>query len=852
MQHLPIDDVLPELLAVLDEYGVAVLQAPPGAGKSTRVPPAILDSKMVQGKILMLEPRRVAARAVATRIAAERGQRVGEEIGYAVRFDRKVSARTCVEIVTEGLLLRRLQHDPLLEDVGCVILDEFHERSVNADLALAMLREVREVREDLKLVVMSATLQMEPLQRYLDAPAVTSQGRTFPVQITHARAGGNLSADIIEQVKLFAQDPDEQDALIFLSGARQIREVLGAIAPIASSHALDLFPLYGALSLDEQLEAITSKPQRRRVIAATNIAETSLTVNGVTTVIDAGLVKQMRSDPVSGLDRLEEIKIARDSAAQRAGRAGRVRPGRAVRLWSTVDHDLRAEATSPEIERVDVLPVLLDVIAWSSSDPAEFAWFEAPPTRALVAGVETLRRLRLISEQGFTLTPRGEHVRGLPVHPRLGCMMLEGARQGVLEEVVGAVALLSEGERPEQGGRAPGACDLWRHVKQFDKARRRDNRAKRITQVRRQLMQQMSTIKRGKPNASSPEDRFALCVLAGYPDRVCMWREGSERDDYVMVGGVPLTLTRESCVKGSTWIVATQIAGTRRISTFESTSGVKERGLIRVATHIERAWLEELYPERFTEDVEIRFDEELERLSARRVKRFDELMLSSETASIKHHADKASLAEALARRVSEDLVRSFAPDKEAEQLLYRVVMLVTHRPDLEFPDLRDMPWEDRDAQTAEALNRWCWGKRGFADLRRKGLVACIKETLTYAQSQTLDELVPARIKVPSGSQMRVDYEDAQSSPVLAVRIQEVFGWTQTPRILGGRVELVLHLLAPNYRPAQVTQDLASFWENIYPDVRKELRARYPKHAWPEDPWTAKAVKKGSSVKRQQG
>lgn len=849
MQHLPIDDVLPDLLATLGEHGVVVLQAPPGAGKSTRVPPALLDSGMVEGKILMLEPRRVAARAVATRIAAERGQRVGEDVGYAVRFDRKVSARTRVEIVTEGLLLRRLQHDPLLEDVGCVILDEFHERSVHADLALAMLREVREVREDLKLVVMSATLQMEPLQRYLGAPAVTSQGRTFPVEIEHAPVRANLTADIVAQVTLFAQDDDEQDALIFLSGARQIREVLAALEPVAARYALDLYPLYGALSLDEQLEAITSRPDRRRVIAATNIAETSLTVDGVTTVIDAGLVKQMRSDPVSGLDRLEEIKIARDSATQRAGRAGRVRPGRAVRLWSAVDHDLRPEATSPEIARVDVLPTLLEVIAWSGADPAVFDWFEPPPVRALAVGVETLRGLKLIDGKGFALTSRGEDVRGLPVHPRLGCMMMEAARQDVLDEVASAVALLSEGERPERGSSATGACDLWRQVKQFEGARRRDFRAKRVAQVRRQLIQQMPEVTSPDPMCPMREDRFALCVLAGYPDRVCMWREGSERDDYVMVGGVPLTLTRESCVKGSPWIVATQVAGTRRISTFESTSGVKERGLIRMATHIERAWLEELAPERFADEVEVSFDVELERLSARQVKRFDGLMLSSHPTSVKHHADKESLARALAEQVSEDLVRAFAPDKEAEQLLYRVVMLATHRPDLGLPDLRDMSWEARDVQTAEAIVRWCWGKLGFAELRKKGFTACINETLTYAQRQTLDELVPARIEVPSGSHMRVDYEDATSPPVLAVRIQEVFGWTQTPRILGGRMELVLHLLAPNYRPAQVTQDLASFWENGYPEVRKELRARYPKHAWPEDPWTAKAVKRGASAKR---
>ncbi len=850
MSKLPIDDVLPELFAVLEEHGVAVLQAPPGAGKSTRVPPALLDSGMVQGKILMLEPRRVAARAVATRIAAERGQRAGEDVGYAVRFDRKVGKRTRVEIVTEGLLLRRLQHDPLLEGVGCVILDEFHERSVHADLALAMLKEVREVRDDLMLVVMSATLQMEPLVRYLDAPAVTSQGRTFPVEVAHVPVkDGGLISEIIQQVEGFAKDADERDALIFLSGARQIHQTLDALGPLARQHGLDLFPLYGALTLDEQLQAITSSPDRRRVIAATNLAETSLTVNGVTTVIDSGLVKQMRSDAVSGIDRLEEIKVARDAATQRSGRAGRVRPGRAVRLWSTVDHDLRAEATSPEIARVDVLPTLLEVIAWSGGDPAMFDWFEAPPVNAIAAGVETLRLLRLLEPEGFGLTERGKLVRGLPVHPRLGCMVLEAARLDLLDEVVLAVALLSEGERFDAGSsRTPGRCDLWRQVQRSKRA----GVSRRIKQVMKQLGRQLGDsgveVKRGDFDETR-EERFTRCVLAGYPDRVCLEREGSERDDYVMTGGIPLTLTRESCVHGSPWIVATQIAGTRRISTFESTSGVKERGLIRVATSVSRAWLEALYPERFQDDVEVVFDLERERFSAREVSRFDGLLLESRPCSMATHTDPAVLAEALARHVSEDVRRAFKPDKDAEQLWHRVVMLSEHRPELECVDLRDCAWEKRDDRTRQAMIGWCWGKRGFAELRKKGLTSCIMEVLTHQQRQALEELVPARIEVPSGSRMRIDYEDAQSPPVLAVRIQEVFGWTETPRILGGKVSLMLHLLAPNYRPAQITQDLESFWENGYPEVRKELRARYPKHAWPEDPSTAQAVKKGASAKR---
>ena len=856
IKSLPVDAVLPELIDVLREHGVAVLQAPPGAGKSTRVPPGILDSGLCEQKIIMLEPRRVAAKSVAMRIASERGQRIGDEIGYAVRFDRKISASTRVEIVTEGLLLRRLQQDPLLEDVDCVILDEFHERSVHADLSLAMLHEVRQVRPELKLVVMSATLQMEPLVRYLDAPAVTSKGRTFPVDVIYKPSKNDIYSGVYDVVSEFATDSNEQDALVFMPGARQIQQTIEVLTPLSQRHGFELFPLYGSLSLDEQSKAIESSDSRRRVIVSTNIAETSLTVEGVTTVIDSGLVKQMRSDVMSGLDRLVEVPVARDSAEQRAGRAGRVRPGRAVRLWSDVEQDMKAGETEPEIKRVDLLPVLLEVIAWSGQDPEEFNWFESPSGARIRASVKLLRQLGLVDSSTFQLTTLGKAARQLPLHPRLSCMLFRALECGLEREVSVAVALLSEDAWSSLSGRtAREESDLWFAMQRYmrEGSRVLGGSFYRVQQVVRQISDLLQRFKSDFSGAihqgnDSPEEAFARCVLAGYPDRVCLHQQSGEGADYIMVGGHVLTLARESRAQASTWLVALYSAGVRKVYQRDQTSGVSQRGIIRLAEPVSEALLMEACPERFEERVEVEFDWGKERFSAQKIARFDGLFLSSMPVSLKGHVGDEELARAMSEVVSRDLVRAFNPDKDELQLLYRVEMLRHHRPDLGLPDLRV---EDvaRDEITMQLLLQWCWGCKGVSDLRRKGLKSLLMGSMQYDQRQALDELVPARIEVPSGSHMRIDYEGVDTPPVLAVRIQEVFGWQRSPTILGGEVALMCHLLAPNYRPAQVTQDLKSFWINTYPEVRKELRARYPKHAWPEDPLTAQAVKKGASSRR---
>ncbi len=864
MIALPIDEVMPEVVATLRDHRQVVLQAPPGAGKSTRVPPALLDAGVVgeDQKIIVLEPRRVAARAVASRIADERNQRLGGEIGYAVRFDRKTSDKTRVEIVTEGMLLRRLQHDPLLDGVGCVILDEFHERSIHADLTLAMLKEVRTVREDLSLVVMSATLETERVSDYLDAPSVTSEGRTFPVDVLHVKPDeDNIPGTIARQVRQVLTDEDEGDILVFLPGARSIQDTVGALKGLKREFGLDVFPLYGALPLDEQIRAITSDPDRRRVIVSTNIAETSLTVEGVTTVIDAGFVKQLVVDPSSGLDRLEKVRIALDSAKQRAGRAGRVRPGRAIRLWTAVDEQFMSETTEPEILRVDLTATILEVIGWSGADPRDFDWFDRPGEQAIDAAIALLRRLGAIDAEGYALTPAGEALLEIPAHPRLGRMLLEGHYLKVAHEVAGAAALLSEDDfvRRAERDAPPAECDLWRRVEildevardHFHSARRLGLRvsagaARRVRRVRKQLLHSI----RGHEGAlETPADlgldppaRFRRAVMMGYPDRICFQRarDSAERD-YVMVGGEPVTLSFESAVHDAPVLVASHVAGSRRDF---SDTGVTRRKLIRLATTVELEWLEAIFPDRMTLSVEVDFDWEKERVRAEEVMAFDGIALERQTASVQDHGDPEAVARMLAKAASEDLVRAFSPNKDEAQLLDRIAFLRNWAPELELPDLGPEPaGEERDPEAMKILTQWCWGKRAFYELRRQSLKNLLRGSLSHEQWSAIGSYAPARIKVPSGSNIRLDYGEPDQPPVLAVRIQEVFGLTETPTIARGRVPVMLHLLAPNFRPAQVTQDLASFWENTYPQVRKELRARYSKHPWPEDPLSARAVYK---------
>ena len=848
---LPIAPLLPEVVEILGEHSGLVIEAPPGAGKSTRVPPAILDAGIAgDDRIVMLEPRRVAARATARRIAAERKADLGGEIGYQVRFDRRISDETKLSVITEGILTRRLQGDPFVEGVGVVILDEFHERSRHTDLAIAFLKEVQEVRDDLKIVVMSATLEAEPIADYLDVPSVKSEGRTYPVDVEYLDKPpeDRIEYEAARAVRRYvgSERDDGGDILIFLPGRGEIHRCLEALEDWASGRDLELLPLYGALSASEQDRALRSGGPRK-VIASTNIAETSVTIEGVTLVVDSGKVRQMRMSEASGLDNLETVHVSLASAKQRAGRAGRVRAGRAIRLWTRAFEHRLDEYDEPEITRIDLAPVLLEIIAWSGADPREFDWFEMPPTHAIRHGVELLEMIGAVEASKFQLSDVGKRLLDLPAHPRIGRMLVEGERRGVAARVATMAAIVSERDFVNSVDRdAPGGRSdlLVRSEFLDDVAAGRRQAARRLgfdvhvggARRLKKVVGQLRKMVDGRSRGGSTEDALRS-VLAGYPDRIAIRRTEGD-DKFVMVGGEPMTLSYDSIVRDARFIVAPVVAGKTRAR--GATGGVDARALIRLASEVKLAWLEEDFPERFEEVVDVEFDEDKERVTARKFETFDELTLDEQIVSVDQGADPQQVTELLMERALENVPRAFDLSDDEHQYLIRWECARFWFEEAEFPRL--MIDEEQGNPDADIWEQLLWGKRSFSELRRMSLPSQLGAYLDGNQRRILDEELPKRIEVPSGSNIRLEYSIGES-PVLAVRIQEVFGWTETPRIANGRVAVLMHLLAPNFRPAQVTDDLAGFWERTYPEVRKELRARYSKHPWPEDPVNADAVYK---------
>jgi len=833
MTHLPIDDVLPEVLAALGEHPAVVLRAPTGAGKTTRVPPAILDAGLAgEGRVVMLEPRRIAARAAARRIASERGASVGGEVGYQIRFERRAGGATRILIVTEGILVRMLQDDPFLDGVGAVIFDEFHERSLHADLSLAMARRVqREVREDLKLVVMSATLETGPIAEYLGGcPVVESAGRLHPVAVEYLdrpdpRALPVLAAAGVRR----AVDEKEGDVLVFLPGVGEIRSTAGLLESLAAERNLAVMPLYGDLPGPEQ-DAVLGPASRRKVVLATNVAETSITIEGIAVVVDTGQARILRFDAGSGLDRLELSRISQASAEQRAGRAGRQGPGHCLRLWTEHDHRSLPERERPEIQRVDLAAPALELLAWGEADPAEFPWFEAPDPAALERAMTLLEDLGARGPAG--VTDLGKTMVRLPLHPRLARLVIEGHRRGVAERAARAAALFSErdlvhrpaGGRPvvADGSTPSDLLDRLEALERFEKSGYGEThlgpihrgRARWVLKVAEQIAKAARrALGRCPRRAEDPDEAILRALLAAYPDRLARRREpGSRRG--VMVGGRGVRLAEMSTVHEGEFFLCLELDAGR--------SGERSEAFVRQASKVEREWLGEL-----DERDEVSFDPERERAVGHRRVYYRDLLL--EETEIPVSAGEA--ARVLAEAAAAEPERALGLDEpKVAAFLARLRFLARERPELGLPT-----FEGDDLR--ELLPALAGGKRSFEELRRAPLVGVLEGSLGFEAHRALEREAPERIEVPSGSQIRLRYEP-DGPPVLAVRIQEIFGLRETPTVAGGRVPVLLHLLAPNMRPQQVTQDLASFWQNVYPEVRRELAGRYPKHAWPEDPLDA--------------
>ncbi|OEC44082.1 ATP-dependent helicase HrpB [Pseudomonas sp. 1D4] len=828
MKSLPIDAVLPALREALAGRHEAVLEAPPGAGKTTRVPLALLDEPWLAGQtILMLEPRRLAARAAAERLAAELGEGVGERVGYRIRLESKVGPRTRIEVVTEGILARRLQDDPALEGVGLVIFDEFHERSLDADLALALTLNGRALLRDepLKVLLMSATLEGERLSRLLDdAPVVRSEGRMHPVEVRWGRAsqpGEHLEPRVVQTVlQALADEPGS--LLVFLPGQSEIRRVAEQLGEaLAGRDDIRLCPLHGELDLAAQRAAIEPAPAgTRKVVLATNIAETSLTIDGVRVVVDAGLERVPRFDPSSGMTRLDTQRIARASAIQRAGRAGRLEPGVCYRLWSETQHDQLPAYGTAEILQADLTGLALQLARWGV-EPGELAWLDLPPAAAYAQGCDLLQRLGALDGQG-SLTRHGQAMAELPAHPRIAHLLLRGQALGLGALACDVAALLGERDILRGGG-----ADLHSRLALLAGESPAARGARGGVQRARQLARQFRSYLRGQSGeaVADPEHpRWLGCLLAfAYPDRVAQQRRAGG-GEYRLANGRAALFTEPDALMKCPWLV---------IADLGSRQGQREER-IYLAAELDPLLFEGPLAEQVdTLDV-LDWDEREGAMRAERQRRVGELVLAREPLAALDEAARTRALVALVRRKGLELL-PWTP--ELRQWQARIALLrrldLAERGSSDWPDVSDAALL---ASLDDWLGPWLGKVNRLAHFANLDLAGILTGLLPWPLPQRLDELAPRTLAVPSGSSIRLDYNE--EPPVLAVRLQELFGLADTPRIAGGRQVVKLHLLSPAHRPVQVTQDLASFWRTTYADVKKDLKGRYPKHYWPDDPLVA--------------
>ncbi|MDS4032091.1 MAG: ATP-dependent helicase HrpB [Candidatus Contendobacter sp.] len=834
---LPIEPVLPAIRAALRESTALVLQAPPGAGKTTGVPLALLDEPWLAGRsILLLEPRRLAARAAAARMASLLGEAVGQTVGYRIRFDNQASRQTRIEVLTEGILTRRLQRDPTLDGVGLVIFDEFHERSLHADLALALcLDSQRGLREDLRLLVMSATLDGAAVARLLgDAPIVTSEGRAHPVTRHYLpRDPDGVDFSAVVRTVLTALPRHAGDLLVFLPGGGEIRQIRRRLEAEPACAGLALGPLYGDLPGDAQQRALLPDPEgRRKIVLATPIAETSLTIEGVSVVVDAGWTRVPRFDPRAGLTRLETVRITADAAEQRAGRAGRLGPGVCYRLWSESTQNRLRPRRDPEILDADLAPLALELAQWGVNDPLALAWLNPPPPGALAQARALLIELEALDEQG-RLTPTGQDLAELPTHPRLGHLLRRGVALGHGALAADLAALLEE--RDLLRGEHPFGCDLTARLEALQ-AFRRDGARRgpadpaacvRVDQAARRWRQLL----RVGPGPETPPaaEIIGLLLALAYPDRIARRRDGGA-DRYLLANGRGARLLAGDPWLGCDWLAVAHLD-----------AGASE-GRIWLAAPVDPADLETQLAARVRTVAEVHWDDRQAAVVARRQRRLGAVILDSAPLA---SADPVLLRQAMLAGVHRMGLDSLPWSDELRDWRARVLSLRHWFPTDGWPDVAD-GW------LAEHLDEWLapWldGITRREHLQRLDLAAALQALLDHRQRARLNELAPTHLQVPSGSRLRLRYTPGEP-PVLAVKLQELFGLADTPRIANGRIAVTLHLLSPAQRPIQVTQDLRGFWERTYAEVKKELKGRYPKHPWPDDPWTATPTRRAQPVRK---
>ena len=827
MSGLPIEDVLPILRRTLTEGRNALLTAAPGAGKTTRVPLALLDSPWVdEKKLLMLEPRRLAARAAAHRMAATLGESVGETVGYRMRLDTKVGPKTRIEVVTEGILGRLLQHDPALSTYAIVLFDEFHERSVQADTGLALCLEAQRIfRPDLRLLVMSATLDCGPVADLLgNAPIIACEGRMFPVETRYLDQpfSGQLDVAVVQSIRRsLAQD--QGSLLVFLPGMAEIRRVERKLLDLNLDSNILIAPLHGDLPQDAQDRALArAQPGMRKIVLATSIAETSLTIDGIRVVIDAGLSRLPRFDPRSGLSRLETIRVTQDSAEQRRGRAGRLESGVCIRLWTSAEHQSLSPRRPPEILDADLAPLLLELALWGTANPAELSWLTPPPPGASAQARELLTGLGALNETG-QITAHGKQMAELALHPRLAHMLLKAAPLQLSHLACELAALLSERDIL----RGPSG---WRNVDlrlrldvlhgQHDHAagatvdRAACQRVKRTADMwQRQLPGSV------RSDRQDSLDGVGLLLALAYPDRIAQ-RQNENNTRYLMANGRGALFGNPDPLGSEDYLVIAAL------------DGGTQWARIDLAAPIQLHDLETLYMDQIQVIDEVSWDDTTQAVRATKQRRLGSLVLSEQGLS---KPDPSMISTALLERIRRVGLNKLAWTPEIREWRARVAFLRRiEGHESRWPDLSD----EALLRTLDAwLGPYMKGLTTLDRVTRLDLTRPLHALLSWEQSRQLDHLAPMYLTVPSGSNVRVEYE-TPDLPVLAVRLQEMFGCKDTPRLVNGKIPVMLHLLSPARRPVQITKDLSSFWKSTYVEVKKELRGRYPKHSWPDDPLTA--------------
>jgi ATP-dependent helicase HrpB len=830
----PIDELLPQIRASLAAHPRLVLEAPPGAGKTTRVPPALLDAPWLGGnRIVMLEPRRVAARAAAGFMARQRGEAVGASVGYRIRFENKVSAATRIEVVTEGILTRMLQDDPMLEGVGALLFDEFHERHLAGDLGLALALDVQaSLRPELRIVVMSATLDGERLARLLDAPRLSSAGRSHAVDVAHfpARRDEALEPQARRAIaQALAEHPG--DVLVFLPGQREIARVAAALADGNAGDGVEVLALHGELPVEQQSRVLQPAPDgRRRVVLATNVAESSVTLPGVRVVVDSGLAREPRFDPNSGFSRLDVVAIAQASADQRAGRAGRVATGWAYRLWP---QSQRLEPQRrPEIAQVDLSGLALELAAWGNTD---LRFVDPPPPGAMAAAHDLLQRLGALDDNDGNgrITALGRCMLALGTHPRLAAMLLAPDGDGERALACDLAALLEA--RDPLRSRSDALAVRWQALAAFRNGRApADASRSALAAIDASARQWRRRLRIGTaPPGDAPSHLLGDLLLHAFPDRIAHRHAGDARR-YQFANGRMARLFDDSALHGEPWIVASELR-----------HEAKDALVLRAAP-LDEARLQREFPQRFVETDAVRWDAGRRALVAERERRYERIVLDVRPAG---RVDPAQAAQALTDAVRELGLDALPWSDALRQWQARVASLRQWLPELSeaLPDLSD-------AALLSTLDDWLRpafaGKTRLDALGTEEFAAVLQSRIDWSTRQKIDRLAPSRIAVPSGMERRIEYAfhehgaeaaGGAQSPVLAVKLQELFGLADTPRIAEGRVPLTLHLLSPAGRPLQVTQDLRGFWDRTWPEVRKEMKGRYPRHPWPEDPWNATAT-----------